>query len=126
MCMCLAVAAYVVAIKHKYPAEEFPGWKAVALAAAAALPGFVTAVIIVGGVLSGVFTVTESGAFGAIYALLLTVLVYRSLSWEGFKTAVASSVRTTSMVMILIGCASAFGYLLALYQVPALLSSDSC
>ena len=123
MCMCLAVAAYVVAIKHQYPAEEFPGWKAVALAAAAALPGFVTAVIIVGGVLSGIFTVTESGAFGAIYALLLTVLVYRSLSWEGFKTAVASSVRTTSMVMILIGCASAFGYLLALYQVPALLSS---
>jgi len=83
----------------------------------------VTAVIIVGGVLSGVFTVTESGAFGAVYALLLTVLVYRSLSWEGFKTAVASAVRTTSMVMILTGCASAFGYLLALYQVPSLLSS---
>ncbi|MGI9462426.1 MAG: TRAP transporter large permease [Aestuariivirgaceae bacterium] len=122
MCMCLAIAAYFVAIKHRYPAEAFPGWKAVALSAASALPGFVTAVIIVGGVLSGVFTVTESGAFGAIYALLLTTLVYRSLSWEGFKTAVASSVRTTAMVMVLIGCASAFGYLLALYQVPALLS----
>ncbi len=68
------------------------------------------------------FTVTESGAFGAIYALLLTFFVYRTLDWEGFKTAVISSVRTTSMVMVLIGFASSFAYLLALYQVPNKLS----
>ena len=82
-----------------------------------------TAVIIVGGVLSGIFTVTESGAFGAIYALLLTYFVYRSLDWNGFKTAVVSAVRTTAMVMVLIGFASSFAYLLALYQVPEKLSS---
>lgn len=118
MCSCLALAAYFLARKHNYPAEPFPGVKAVAFSAASAIPGLVTAVIIVGGVLSGVFTVTESGAFGAIYALLLTTFVYRSLSWEGFKTAVVSSVKTTAMVMILIGFASSFAYLLALYQVP--------
>ena len=123
MCCCLAIAAYIIAVKHNYPAEAFPGWRAVAVSAIAAIPGFITAVIIVGGVLSGVFTVTESGAFGAIYALVLTAFVYRSLSWDDFKIAVVTSVRTTAMVMILIGCAGAFGYLLALYQVPALLSS---
>lgn len=123
MCVCLAIAAYIIAVKKNYPSEKFPGWKEVALSAASAIPGFITAVIIVGGVLSGVFTVTESGAFGAIYALLLTTFVYRSLTWEGFKTAVVTSVRTTSMVMILIGSASAFGYLLALYQVPTVLSN---
>ena len=123
MCLCLAIAAYVIALRHGYPSEPFPGLKAVALSAAAALPGFVTAVIIVGGVLSGVFTVTESGAFGAIYALVLTGLVYRSLSWASFKVAVVTSVRTTAMVMILIGCANAFGYLLALYDVPTLLAA---
>jgi tripartite ATP-independent transporter DctM subunit len=88
----------------------------------AAIPGLITAVIIVGGVLSGVFTVTESGAFGAIYALLLTYFVYRSLDWHGFKTSVVSAVRTTAMVMVLIGFASSFAYLLALYQVPTKLS----
>ncbi len=123
MCVCLAVAAYVVALRHRYPAEAFPGWWAVLVTAASALPGLVTAIIIVGGTLSGVFTVTESGAFGAMYALVLTAFVYRSLSWEAFKTAVVNSVRTTAMVMILIGCASAFGYLLALYKVPELLSA---
>ena len=122
MCLALAVAAYILALRHGYPAEAFPGGKVVLTAAAAALPGFVTAVIIVGGVLSGVFTVTESGAFGALYALVLTALVYRSLSWEGFLTAVKTSVRTTAMVMILIGCASSFAYLLALYRVPELLT----
>lgn len=123
MCICLAIAAYIIAIKKNYPSEKFPGWKEVFFAAASAIPGFITAVIIVGGVLSGVFTVTESGAFGAIYALLLTTFVYRSLSWEGFKTAVVTSVRTTSMVMILIAGAGAFGYLLAIFQVPTVLSN---
>jgi len=123
MCLCLAVAAYVIAIKRNYPAEPFPGWRAVGVASLHALPGLVTAVIIVGGVLSGIFTVTESGAFGAIYALLLTYFVYRSLVWNGFKTAVVSAVRTTAMVMVLIGFASSFAYLLALYQVPEKLSS---
>ncbi|MBT0958878.1 TRAP transporter large permease [Alphaproteobacteria bacterium KMM 3653] len=123
MCLCLAVAAYVIAVKRNYPAEAFPGWHAVWIASLQAIPGLVTAVIIVGGVLSGVFTVTESGAFGAIYALLLTFFVYRSLDWIGFKTSVVSAVRTTAMVMVLIGFASSFAYLLALYQVPDKLSS---
>lgn len=122
MCVCLAIAAYVIAIKHQYPAEAFPGWRAVWVSALGEIPGLITAVIIVGGVLSGVFTVTESGAFGAIYALLLTLFVYRTLDWNGFKTAVVSSVRTTAMVMVLIGFASSFAYLLALYQVPNKLS----
>ena len=59
---------------------------------------FFAAVIIVGGVLSGIFTVTESGAFGTIYAVLVTVLVYRSLSWEDFRTAVVRAVRTLRLL----------------------------
>ena len=119
MCLCLAVAAYLVAVRRGYAAERFPGWGALALAFAGAIPGLLTAVIIVGGVLSGVFTVTESGAFGAIYAFVVTLLVYRSISWAAFKTAVASSVKTTAMVMILIACAGAFAYMLTFYRVPA-------
>ncbi|TDL86318.1 TRAP transporter large permease [Meridianimarinicoccus aquatilis] len=122
MCVSLAVAAYILSVKHNYPSEPFPGWRVVAETARDAIPGFMTAVIIVGGTLSGVFTVTESGAFGAIYALLLTTFYYKTLTWEAFKTSVTGAVRTTSMVMILIAFASSFAYLLALYQVPAKLS----
>ncbi|WP_417721863.1 TRAP transporter large permease [Salipiger sp.] len=123
MCVCLAVAAYIISVRDKYPAEPFPGWRVVGETAADALPGFFTAVIIVGGTLSGVFTVTESGAFGAIYALLLTAFYYRSLTWRSLVVSLTGAVRTTAMVMILIAFASSFAYLLALYQVPAKLSA---
>lgn len=120
MSLCLAVAAYLVAVKRGYSAEKFPGWTALVIAFFGAIPGLLTAVIIVGGVLSGIFTVTESGAFGAIYAFLVTLLVYRSITMEKFRMAVAQSVRTTAMVMILIACAGAFAYMLTFYRVPNL------
>jgi len=120
MSLCLAMAAYIVAVKRGYQSEKFPGWTALVIAFFGAIPGLMTAVIIVGGVLSGVFTVTESGAFGAIYAFLVTLLVYRSITMENFRLAVTQSVRTTAMVMILIACAGAFAYMLTFYRVPSL------
>lgn len=123
MCLSLAVAAYVVAVKRGYKGEAFPGWNALVISFIASLPGLMTAVIIVGGVLSGILTVTESGAFGALYAILVTGLVYRELTWASYKAAVVQSVKTTSLVMILVGCASAFSYLLALYNVPEMLTT---
>jgi tripartite ATP-independent transporter DctM subunit len=123
MCLSLAVAAYIVAVKRGYKGEAFPGWHALIISFFASLPGLMTAVIIVGGVLSGILTVTESGAFGAIYAIVVTSLVYRELTWASFKAAVVQSVKTTSLVMILVGCASAFSYLLALYNVPEMLTT---
>ncbi|WP_299151816.1 TRAP transporter large permease [uncultured Tateyamaria sp.] len=119
MCVCLALAAYLVAVKRGYQAEPFPGWTALLLAFFGAIPGLLTAVIIVGGVLSGVFTVTESGAFGAIYAFVVTLLVYRSITVAKFRLAVTQAVKTTAMVMILIACAGAFAYMLTFYRVPS-------
>ena len=119
MCVCLASAAYFVAIKRGYKSEVFPGFFILFLHFIRALPGLFTAVIIVGGVLSGIFTVTESGAFGTLYAFLVTVFVYRALKWNNFKIAVLNAVRTTSMVMILVASASAFAYMLTYYQVPS-------
>jgi len=124
MCLCLGVTAYIVAVKRGYPSEAFPGWWTLFVSFLVALPGLFTAVIIVGGTLSGYMTVTESGAFGAIYAVIITALVYRELTWKAFVRAVASAIRTTSMVLILVGCANAFAYMLALYQVPDLLASS--
>ncbi|MFN3953993.1 MAG: TRAP transporter large permease [Pararhodobacter sp.] len=119
MCLCLTVAAYLVAIRRGYPSKVFPGWRAVVYTAAGAIPGLMTVVVIIGGVLSGVFTVTESAAVGAIYALAVTALFYRSLSLRDFWESVTQTIRTTAMVMILVGTATAFAYFLAVYQVPA-------
>lgn len=123
MCLCLAAAAWLVAIRHGYPSKRFPGFAVLWVAAIQAIPGLLTAVIIAGGILTGIFTATESGAIGAIYAFLVTALVYRELGWPGFVAAVTGAAKTTAMVMILVGCAMAFGYMLAYYNVPEQLAA---
>lgn len=117
--ICLMIAAYVIAVRRGYPSETFPGLRYLAVVFAAALPGLMTAIIIVGGVLSGIFTATESSSIAVIYALCVTVLVYRSMTWKKFFVATTNAVRTTAIVLLVIGMASAFGWLLALNQVPA-------
>lgn len=117
--VCNLAAAYWVAVRRGYPVHgPFPGWGAVVLAFAAALPGLLIVVIILVGILSGVFTATESAATAVLWALLVTVLVYRSLSWRGFLAACAKACKTTGVVLFLIGMSAAFGYFIALYEVP--------
>jgi tripartite ATP-independent transporter DctM subunit len=110
-------AAYLVAIKRGYPAGTFPGWDRVARSLAAAVPGLAVVAIIIVGILSGVFTATESAAIAVIYALVLTLAVYRSMTWENFLKAGAKAVKTTGVVLLLIGVSNTFGYLISLYEV---------
>lgn len=114
----LAAAAWVIAVRRGYPKGQFPGWPAFAAAFASALPGLLTAVIIFGGVLGGVFTPTESSAVAVIYTLVIAVIVYRALGFRGFMIAAQNAVKTTAMVMLIIGSAAAFGWLLALLEAP--------
>ncbi len=115
----LMVAAYWVARKRGYPPEVFPGWNKIGPIVLNAIPGILLIAIIFGGVRSGIFTATESSCIALIYALLVTLIVYRSMSWEDFKEATLGAVRTTSMVLMVIGAAASFAWLLALLQVPA-------
>ena len=117
--LCNLAAAYWVARRRGYPTHgEFPGWRAVLVAFAASAPGLMVVLIILVGILSGAFTATESAAIAVAWALLITVLVYRSLSWDQFIKACAKACKTTGVVLLLIGISAAFGYFLALYEVP--------
>lgn len=117
--LCNLAAAYWVAVKRGYPTHgAFPGWREVGLAFAAAMPGLLVVLIILGGILSGVFTATESASIAVAWALLITTVVYRSLSWKNFLKACAKACKTTGVVLLLIGISAAFGYFMALYEVP--------
>ena len=121
--MALMVVAYIIARRRGYPAGEFPGWLIVAKTFVYAIPGLLSAVIIVGGILSGVFTATESSAIAVIYTMIVSALVYRSLDRKAFIRASLSAVRTTAMVLLVIGTAAAFGWVLAVTEVPLRLSN---
>ena len=113
----LSVTAYIVARKRGYPTEAFPGFARVGYYLLQSLPGMLLIAIIFGGVRSGVFTATESSCIAVIYAVLVTVLVYRSMSWRDFVHATQQAVRTTAMVLLIIGMAGAFGWLMAYLHV---------
>jgi tripartite ATP-independent transporter DctM subunit len=115
----LMVAAYFVARHRGYPTESFQGWNAVATIFVSAIPGLMLIGIIFFGVRSGVFTASESSCIAVVYAILVTVFVYRSLTWHEFVEATFGAVRTTAMVLLVVGCAAAFGWLLAYLRVPA-------
>ena len=119
----LMIASYFVARHRNYPKWAFAGWSALLMSLVGAIPGLIAALIIVLGVLSGVFTPTESAGISVLYTVIVALLIYRSLSVSQFLAAVTSSVKTTAMVMFVIGAAGAFGWLLALLEAPLHLSN---
>ncbi len=114
----LMVTAYIVARKRGYPTEPFQGFAKVGRFAVIAVPGLLLIGIIFGGVRSGIFTATESSCIAVIYALLVTVLGYRSMRWDDFVHATQGAVRTTAMVLLIIGTAASFSWLMAYLKVP--------
>jgi len=119
----LMFVAWRVAIKRGYPRGEFPGWGEFGRAFVFAIPGLMTAVIIMGGILSGIFTPTESSAIAVIYTIIVGALVYRSLNLKKFIEAAVQSVKTTAMVLLIIGAATGFGYVLAILETPSQLAN---
>ncbi|TIU16590.1 MAG: TRAP transporter large permease subunit, partial [Mesorhizobium sp.] len=87
------------------PTEPFAGFGRALQLLVAAIPGLILIAIIFGGVRSGIFTATESSCIAIVYAFLVTLIIYRSMSWGDFVAATTASVRTTAMVLMIIGCA---------------------
>lgn len=117
----LMVTAYIVARRKGYPSEPFPGFSKLMYYLLASFPGILLIGIIFGGVRSGIFTATESSCIAVLYAFLVAMLVYRELNWDGFVEAVMGAVRTTAMVLLVIGTAASFGWLMAFLQVQTLM-----
>ncbi|MBC8058116.1 MAG: TRAP transporter large permease, partial [Rhizobiales bacterium] len=113
--LCNLGAAYWVAIKRNYPVRPggFAGWGVVLTAFLASLPGLMVVVVILVGILSGAFTATESASIAVAWAVLITTLVYKSLTWQNFLRACAKACKTTGIVLLLIGISAAFGYFMA-------------
>jgi tripartite ATP-independent transporter DctM subunit len=114
----LASLCIFVARRDNYPkGETIPLREALKLSAEA-LWGLMTMVIILGGILSGVFTANESASIAVVWAFFVTMFVYRDYRWRDLPKLMHRTVKTVTVVMILIGFAASFGYLMTLMQVP--------
>src|SRR6478752_7385470 len=81
--------------------------------------GLITLVIILGGILGGIFTAIEAGAVACLWAFFVTMFIYRDYRWRDLPELIHRTMRTVAMVMTLIAFASSVGYVMALMQVPA-------
>lgn len=118
--LALLVLTYAIAVKRNYPKGEPVRREEIPKIIREGILGLLTAVIIMGGIISGIFTATESAAIGALYAFVITFFVYKDIPISHFKVILYRTFRTLSMVMFLIAASSAFGWLLALLKVPAM------
>jgi len=114
----LGTYCLVIARKRHFPTgESMPLGKALRIAADA-LWGLATMGIILGGILSGVFTATESASIAVLWAFFVTMFIYRDYKWRDLPKLMHRVVKTVSIVMILIGFAASFGYIMTLMQIP--------
>ena len=113
MVLCLGFAR-----KRGYPKGERVPFKQALKILLDALWGLMTVVIILGGILSGIFTATESAAVACLWAFFVTMFIYRDYKWSELPKLMCRTVKTVTIVMILIGFAAAFGAVMTYMQLP--------
>ncbi|MDU1059563.1 MAG: TRAP transporter large permease [Leclercia adecarboxylata] len=113
MVLCLGFAH-----KRGYPKGERIPFKQALKIFFDALWGLMTVVIILGGILSGIFTATESAAVACLWAFFVTMFIYRDYKWNELPKLMCRTVKTVTIVMILIGFAAAFGAVMTYMQLP--------
>ena len=117
--LALVVLCLVIAYRDGHPrGTAVPVREAVRITIEA-LWGLITLLIILGGILAGVFTAIEAGAVACLWAFFVTMFIYRDYRWRDLPVLLHRTLRTVAMVMTLIACASAVGYIMALTQMPA-------
>nr|WP_298717113.1 TRAP transporter large permease [uncultured Steroidobacter sp.] len=119
MTLVVMFTSWAIARRRGYATEAFPGLKEIFVRLVAALPGLLLVALIFIGIRAGVFTAVESAAIAVFYAILVTGLVYRRLTWQHFQETCMGAVRTTGLILFVIGAAASFGWLLAYMQVPS-------
>jgi tripartite ATP-independent transporter DctM subunit len=114
----LAVLCLITARRENYPkGQAVPLKQAIKIAIDAAW-GLLTMVIILDGILTGVFTANESASIAVVWAFFVTMFIYRDYKWRDLPKLMHRTVKTVTIVMILVGFAACFGYLMTLMQIP--------
>lgn len=114
----LSIMVYFFAVKRKYPKSAFPTGKKIWGDFRSAFFPLLTPVILIGGILSGVFTPTEGAAVASLYAFILTMFVYRETSWKDFLLILRDTAKETASIMFIVCVSSLYGYLLTRTRLP--------
>ena len=120
--VCCVVVAIIIAKKKGY--KGTPGkfdWKNLGTATLRAIPSLSLIVVVIGGIIAGIFTATEGSAIAVVYALILGIC-YRNITWKSFWKILVDSAKMSGMVVFLIGVSNILGWVMAFTQIPQAIS----
>ena len=120
--VCCVVVAVIIAKKKGY--KGTPGkfdWKNLGVATLRAIPSLSLIIVVIGGIIAGIFTATEGSAIAVVYALILGIC-YRNITWKSFWNIVVESAKMSGMVVFLIGVSNILGWVMAFTQIPQAIS----
>lgn len=120
--LCIMVASYLWARKNKLTGEEKSSWPHIFKTFVSALPSLLLILIVIGGILSGLFTATEAAVISVVYSFLLAVVFYREVKLSELPEILLKSGITTAVVMLLIGASSSMSWLLTMENIPQAVS----
>jgi tripartite ATP-independent transporter DctM subunit len=115
----MIITCYALAIKHKFPAGEKRNWKEVKSSFKGAVWSLLMPVIIIGGIMSGAVTATEAGVIAVVYGLIIGIFVHRTIKFSHLPEILTRTAKQTARIMIIIACASAFGWIISSEIEPA-------
>ncbi len=121
--ICCVVVAVLIANKKGYKGQkEKFNWKNLGIATLQAIPALSLIVVVIGGIIAGIFTATEGAAVSVVYALILSIF-YRSITFKSFWNTVVESAKISGMIVFLIGVSNILGWVMAFTQIPQAISN---
>lgn len=122
MGLCLMVLCYVVAKKNGYPVEKKATWKERFDALRHSILAILMPIIILGGIMTGIFTATEAGCVGVVYGIIVGFIT-KELKVKNIPTILLNAAKTTSAIMVIMGTSQVLGWILVSAQVPQKLTT---
>jgi tripartite ATP-independent transporter DctM subunit len=114
----MMVPAYILAVKHNHPREPWRGWREVAVSGQNAIWAMGMMALVLFGIVGGYFTPTEAAVIAVLYAIVVGLFVYRELRWRDLPKLLIDSAISGAAIMVLVGFANVFGWILAAERVP--------
>jgi len=116
----LILTGYIISVKENYPSHPTPSMKEAIKIIKETSLSLVLVLIIVGGILGGIFTATEAAVFGVVYSFIISFFVYKNLKIKDIPYILRKTIRTSSVVLILLATSTAFSYILSYERIPEL------
>lgn len=116
--VCLGIMVAIISMQRQYPRRGLPSFSELWQLFSSSILALLTPIILIGGILCGIFTATEAASVASAYALLLTVFIYKELKWADILKVIREVCVETASIMLVVSTSTLYGYMITKCQIP--------